>query len=70
MTVTIQKNTQEEIRVSREEFKGHDVFNLRVWYLTKDGKKHPTKKGVAFSAALLPDIQKALAEPVDQIGGA
>ncbi|WP_299986667.1 transcriptional coactivator p15/PC4 family protein [uncultured Ruegeria sp.] len=69
MTVTIQKNTQEEIRISREDFKGHDVVNLRVWYLAKDGEKHPTKKGVAFSAALLPDIQQALAE-MAQEGGA
>lgn len=60
MSVVVQKNAQEEIHVSRGEYLGHDVVNLRVWYLAKDGEKHPTKKGVAFNAALLPDIQRAL----------
>ncbi len=69
MSVVIQKNAQEEIHVSREEYMGHDVINLRVWYLAKDGEKHPTKKGVAFSATLLPDVQTALAKLVDQNGG-
>ncbi len=67
--ITIQKNIQEEIRVSRDEFKGRDVVNMRVWYLAQDGEKHPTRKGLAFSAALLPDIQQALAE-MGQEGGA
>lgn len=70
MSITIQKNTQEEIRISRQDYKGHDVVNVRVWYLAKDGEKHPTKKGVAFSAALLPEIQNALTELSKQNGGA
>ncbi len=69
MSVVIQKNAQEEIHVSREEYMGRDVVNMRVWYLAKDGEKHPTKKGVAFSAALLPDIQRALTEMVQEGGG-
>ncbi len=68
MSVVIQKNTQEEIHVSREEYMGRDVVNMRVWYLAKDGEKHPTKKGMAFSATLLPDIQQALAEMVKEGG--
>lgn len=64
MSVVIQKNAQEEIHVSRGDYMGRDVVNLRVWYLAKDGEKHPTKKGVAFNAALLPEIQRALTKMV------
>ncbi len=70
MTVTIQKNRAEEIRVSREEYMGHDLITVRVRFKAETGNMHPTKKGVAFSAALLPDIQKALAEMAGQTGGA
>ncbi len=68
MSIVIQKNAQEEIHVSRGDYMGRDVVNLRVWYLAKDGEKHPTRKGVAFNAALLPDVQRALTEMV-QDGG-
>ncbi|WP_209599717.1 transcriptional coactivator p15/PC4 family protein [Ruegeria sp. HKCCSA071] len=60
--ITIPKNTKEEIRLTREDFMGCDVVSVRVWYLAKDGEKYPTKKGVAFKASLLPDIQAALAK--------
>lgn len=70
MTAVVQKNSQEEIRLSRQNYMGRDVVNVRVWYLAKDGEKYPTKKGVAFNAALLPDIQRALADIASQEGGA
>lgn len=68
MTVTIQKNRAEEIRVSREEYMGHDLVTVRVWFKAESGDMHPTKKGVAFSAALLPDIQQALAQMAQEGG--
>ncbi|WP_170387011.1 transcriptional coactivator p15/PC4 family protein [Ruegeria atlantica] len=68
MSIAIKKNKAEEIRVSREEYMGHDLVTVRVWFKAETGIMHPTKKGVAFSAALLPDIQQALTE-VAQEGG-
>lgn len=56
----IQKNTREVIRIAREDFRGNDIINLRVFYDAGGGEYRPTKKGVAFSAALLPEILKAL----------
>lgn len=56
----IQKNTREVIRVAREDYKGHDIINLRVFYDAGEGEHRPAKKGGAFSAALLPEIMKAL----------
>lgn len=56
----IAKNSREVIRVTRGEFKGHDMVNLRVFYDAGDGEMKPGKQGVAFRAALLPDMLEAL----------
>ena len=48
------------IRITREDFKGHDVVSFRVFYDAGDGEMRPGKQGVAFRAALLPDFLKAL----------
>ena len=53
----IQKNTQEEIRIGLDEFKGHPLVSIRVWVTDRD---LPTKKGIAFNPDLLPDVIAAL----------
>lgn len=58
--IEITKNAREVIRVERQNFKGHDLINMRVFYDAGDGEMKPGKQGVAFRAALLPDIAKAL----------
>jgi len=58
--IEITKNAREVIRVERQDFKGHDVINLRVFYDAGDGEMKPGKQGVAFRATLLPDIVRAL----------
>lgn len=58
---TIRKNNREEIRVTRGDFKGHDVVGIRVWFLDRDsGEMRPGKEGFAFRAALLDEIIGAL----------
>ncbi len=54
------KNSREAIRVTRGEFKGHDMVNVRVFYDAGDGEMKPGKQGVAFRAALLPEVVDAL----------
>ena len=56
----IQKNAREELRVSLENFRGHDIANLRVWYCADDGEMRPGKQGVALRRDLLPDLIEAL----------
>lgn len=56
----IRKNSREVIRVSREEFNGHDLVNIRVFFDAGGGDMKPGKQGVAFRAALLPELQAAL----------
>lgn len=62
--IEITKNAREVIRIQRQAFKGHDVINIRVFYDAGEGDMKPGKQGVAFRAALLPEILDALAQHV------
>lgn len=64
--VEIKKNERDVIRIERQDFKGHDLINIRVFYDAGDGEMKPGKQGVAFRAALLPDIVNALACHLDE----
>ena len=55
-----QKNALERVRVALTEYRGHDLIDLRVYY-TDDGETYkPSRKGVAFNASLLPDLEEAV----------
>jgi hypothetical protein len=58
--IEIRKNTRELVRVNRADFKGRDVVNMRVFFDTGGGDMKPRKQGVAFRAALLPELLEAL----------
>jgi hypothetical protein len=58
---TVQKNHQEEIRVGLSDFNGYDLAFVRVWIqIQESGEWVPTKKGITFNSALLPDLIDAL----------
>ncbi|MEQ8431718.1 MAG: transcriptional coactivator p15/PC4 family protein [Roseovarius sp.] len=59
---TIRKNAREDLRVTLEEFRGHHLLNLRIWFDTDDGEQRPGKQGVAIRLDLLPHLRKALLE--------
>ena len=42
----MEKNSQEEIRFSLQEYRGTDLIDIRV-YFDSGGKKTPTKKGIS-----------------------
>ncbi len=56
----ITTNSREILHVNRGEFKGHDMVNVRVFFDAGEGEMKPGKQGVAFRAALLPDVLDAL----------
>jgi Transcriptional Coactivator p15 (PC4) len=62
LIATIQKNSREEIRIGRSEFKGHDLVNIRVWFESEDGTMRPGKSGLAFRIELLPEVSAALSK--------
>ena len=57
---SFEKNALEEVRVSLTEFKGHQLIDLRVYYTSPDGEPRPTKKGLAISVGLYPELKEAL----------
>ncbi len=65
----IPKNSREEFRVSRKDFQGYDLINIRVFFVSKDGEMLAGKQGVVFKAELLPDFIDALSKAeVTQMG--
>ena len=59
---SFEKNALEEVRVSLTEFKGHQLIDLRVYYLSADGESRPTKKGLALSIGLYHELKESLAK--------
>lgn len=60
----LQKNVRETLRVSLDEYRGHQLINIRVCVpLTESsGIMVPTKAGVSLSVGLLPQLTGALVE--------
>lgn len=62
----IQKNLWERVRVSLDDFKGHKVCNIRVFFESEPGVWLPSTKGIAFADTLLPQILAALKSAEEQ----
>ena len=60
------KNRREEIRIERQDYKGWDIVDIRVWVV--DGYNAPivTKKGLAVRTDLVPDLIAALRTEMDE----
>lgn len=70
MIAAIPKNAREEIRVSVDDFQGHRLCNVRVWYREGD-ELRPGKQGIALRLDLLPQLVEALRRAAqDTEGGA
>jgi hypothetical protein len=48
------------IRVTISRYQGKPIVDVRVFFTTPTGHMRPTKKGVAFAIAKLPELRKAL----------
>ena len=57
---SFQKNATEQVWVSMSEYKGKDYIDLRVYFQDDDGEYKPTKKGLALSPHLLPELEAAI----------
>lgn len=67
---TIPKNSTEEIRITLGSYKGHELFNARVWFEGEDGTMRPGKAGIAFKLDKLPAFAEAVAAALKEAGGA
>ncbi len=54
------KNALEEIRVSVSTYKGKKYVDLRVYYQDDNGEYKPSKKGIAISPELLPELENSI----------
>jgi hypothetical protein len=50
----------EAVRVQIRKYKGRHLIDLRRFFTDKDGKLHPTAKGLALSIRKLPDLAKGI----------
>ena len=67
LIATIEKNPEEEIRISLREYRGHPFVDIRVYWKRPDGEPGPTKKGVTFNPEFYLDFRKAIAALEDAL---
>jgi len=60
LIATIEKNADEQIRVSLREYKGHPFIDIRLYWKPPEGEPGPTKKGVTLNPELFPGLKKAM----------
>jgi hypothetical protein len=61
----IEKNKNEIIRISIDEYKGEKLLNIRVFYKNKEGHWAPTKKGIAIRLEQFSSLKRVLDEIED-----
>ena len=66
----VQKNKREKIIVSINEYQGFKYVDLRIHYEDEDsGEYKPTKKGVALSSKVIPEIVELIVKGAEDLQG-
>ena len=60
LIASIEKNPDEEIRISLREYRGHSFVDIRTYWRPADGEPGPTKKGVTFNPEFYPEFKRAM----------
>ena len=56
-----QKNDRGEmVRIVREDYKGTDLVNVRVWYRVDNGEMRPSKTGITINGNQIDQLIEAL----------
>ncbi|OPY05705.1 MAG: Transcriptional Coactivator p15 (PC4) [Syntrophorhabdus sp. PtaB.Bin184] len=58
----IEKNQKECIRVSLEEYKGHEFIDCRVFWKDRAGEWKPSEKGVSLNDETLKEVITVLSK--------
>ena len=56
----IPKNSKETIQLNLDEYRGHRLADLRVYYQDEKGSMIPTRKGISIPISLWPQFRAAL----------
>lgn len=62
------RNDREMVRVTIDEYRGHDVVSIRNFYKAADGEWKPGRGGMAMAVRHLPTLIKALIQAADCAG--
>lgn len=60
--LTVPKNSREHIRVALDEYKGHTLADLRLFYDAGGGELRPSAKGITIRPEFLSPVIAALQE--------
>lgn len=60
MRFELEKNPTEMIVIEDSEYKGHQLIQMRIYFLAEEDKWLPTKKGVSFRRDQLDVVIEAL----------
>ena len=50
----------EVVRIVREDYKGADLVNIRVWYRADNGEMRPSKTGITINGSQIDQLIEAL----------
>lgn len=50
----------EVVRIVREDYKGADLVNIRVWYRADNGEMRPSKTGITINGGQIDQLIEAL----------
>lgn len=57
----IEKNKSEEVVISLEQFRGHNLLDIRSYAdFDNSGERRPTKKGITLRVSAIPELLEAL----------
>ena len=60
LITTMEKNSQEEIRFSLQEYRGTDLIDIRVYFDPGSGKRKPTRKGISIPVDRFDEFMECL----------
>ena len=63
---TFKKNNFEEIRIQLQEYRGHNVVDIRVWSSVEGWEPRPTRKGITLKTNLLSRLEKGVKKAVKE----
>jgi hypothetical protein len=61
ITVEIERNVREVLRIATDEYQGQLTLDIRIWFRDRDALK-PTKRGVGMALRHLPALAAGINE--------
>lgn len=56
----LQKNSRERLRITMDQYKGHEYIGIRIWFVVEDGQYQPSRSGVTLKPSLISQLVQAL----------